>query len=413
MNPASASGGSGPRPRWKTYRDVVATLNARWQRGRYLREALLGEPFEPVRVSLGGPKAADLSQHFSEVIDWADAVHSAAAPHGRVETRTMKTRSIGENEIPVAVWFDSIDQLIAALGVRRELQQAEQLVAATGAALGDEAARWVAQHPHPALGSQPWWPGIIAVTQWIAATDVSGLDLRHVDVGGAGAQYGIDTKFITAHGAIIGSLLDVVLPPERVNPIESEFVARYGFRRPPRYVRFRLLDGAEELPDGISELTLRTDELAAMPLSVEQVFIVENQATYLAFPPVPRSIVIFGGGFGATQLGDIAWLAERRVLYWGDLDLAGFAILDAVRQRLGNVESMLMDRATLSSHLAHVVNDAKAKPAMLTHLTAEESATYRDLVEDRYGASLRLEQERIRFSHVRAALSELRRGDID
>jgi hypothetical protein len=40
----------------------------------------------------------------------------------------------------------------------------------------------------------------------------------------------------------------------------------------------------------------------------------------------------------------------------------------------------------------------------LPHLTEAEAALYRDLVEDRYGHHVRLEQERISYACVLAAL---------
>ena len=40
----------------------------------------------------------------------------------------------------------------------------------------------------------------------------------------------------------------------------------------------------------------------------------------------------------------------------------------------------------------------------LTHLTPEEDELYRDLVEDLYKPSLRLEQERIGFGAIQRAL---------
>jgi hypothetical protein len=40
----------------------------------------------------------------------------------------------------------------------------------------------------------------------------------------------------------------------------------------------------------------------------------------------------------------------------------------------------------------------------LPHLTEAEAALYRDLVEDRYGHHVRLEQERISYGCVLAAL---------
>jgi hypothetical protein len=43
----------------------------------------------------------------------------------------------------------------------------------------------------------------------------------------------------------------------------------------------------------------------------------------------------------------------------------------------------------------------------LPHLTADEAALYRDLVEDVFGPAVRLEQERIGYSRIEAVVSTL------
>ena len=55
-------------------------------------------------------------------------------------------------------------------------------------------------------------------------------------------------------------------------------------------------------------------------------------------------MAIFGAGYGFETLGRTHWLAHCCLHYWGDIDTHGFAILDALRSRFGNVESLLMDR---------------------------------------------------------------------
>jgi hypothetical protein len=45
--------------------------------------------------------------------------------------------------------------------------------------------------------------------------------------------------------------------------------------------------------------------------------------------------------------------------------------------------------------------------AHLPHLTADEAALYRDLVEDVFGPAVRLEQERIGYPMLEAAVSAL------
>ena len=129
-------------------------------------------------------------------------------------------------------------------------------------------------------------------------------------------------------------------------------------------------------------------------------FVVENEVTYLAFPEVPDSIVVFGAGFGLTRLSDPPWLHPKQIAYWGDIDTHGFDILDRLRSRFGTVQSMLMDHA----HPNQWVDEPSPTNRPLPHLSEAEAALYRDLIEARYGPRVRLEQERVRFSLLRQAL---------
>jgi hypothetical protein len=242
------------------------------------------------------------------------------------------------------------------------------------------------------------WPQLVATVRWIVDHDTSRLDVRHLDVPG------VDTKFVERHRKVLGPLLDQVLPPERVDPGAPSFAARYGFRRRPSYLRLRLLAPVPTFPATVTEVQLRVDELAATELPVDTVFIVENQATYLAFPSVPGAVVVFGEGFGTTVLEAVAWLRKKQLVYWGDIDTHGFAILHRLRERVPSVRSLLMDRATLLAHREQIVGEPTPTSASLEFLTSEEQELYRDLIEDRYGPSVRLEQERIRFSLVGQAL---------
>jgi hypothetical protein len=200
----------------------------------------------------------------------------------------------------------------------------------------------------------------------------------------------------------LNDLLELVVEPLAAAP-RSDFAARFGFRKKPDYVRLRMLDGP--LPGGFSELTVRADELAAPP--ARQIIVVENEVTYLALPRVARSVAIFGGGYGVAVLDRLPWLSEADLVYWGDIDTHGLVMLDRVRRRWPHVRSILMDRDTLVAHRIHWVREPMPAREALDALTPEESALYRDLVEDVYGSAVRLEQERVRFSRVKQALSTL------
>ncbi|MGL4340605.1 MAG: Wadjet anti-phage system protein JetD domain-containing protein [Rhodoglobus sp.] len=83
------------------------------------------------------------------------------------------------------------------------------------------------------------------------------------------------------------------------------------------------------------------------------------------------------------------------MVYWGDLDTHGFAILDRVRAHLPAARSVLMDRESLLAHQDRWGREPKPTAALLPRLEPAEAALYEDLVSDRYAPAVRLEQERI------------------
>src|ERR1035441_3595643 len=182
------------------------------------------------------------------------------------------------------------------------------------------------------------WSQLLATVAWIDERQTPGMYLRQVDVPG------VDTKFIERHRAVLTDLLDPQLDVSRIDQEPRDFEGRFRFRRKPAYVRFRcglLRDG------GFTELTVRADELTAPPPGITRAYIVENEVTYLAFPLPADAMVIFGGGYAVDALESLAWLAALDVIYWGDIDTHGFAILNRLRHHVSQARSILMDRATL------------------------------------------------------------------
>ena len=391
-----------PTQSWTRPEDLLVTLRRRWDRGTYLRAHARGEPWTPLLLSIKGPRADDLLRDAPSVIAWTDDVRRAGIDRrGRerfsIEYRTISSRLLGQNAIPARIRLDSLSQLADLLGTTREIDRLDRLLETTRRKL-PAAVAWLADHLLEALTHHDVWDRLLATATWIAEHDASTSDLRHLDV------LGVDTKFVERHRKLLGRLLDEVLPAGRIDPTASDFARRYGFRPRPRYVRLRLLSPLPTLPGQLTELELRASELAQLPLPVSAVFVVENKASYLAFPELSSAIAIFGGGFAVTTLELVPWLAEREVVYWGDIDTHGFAILDRLRERVPSARSILMDRPTLLAHRDQLTDEPSPTSAALSHLTVEEAAMHRDLVEDRYGSSVRLEQERVRFALLRRTL---------
>ena len=394
--------------RWTQPADVLALLRRRWLAGAWLTSMAELEPWEPVAVPLRGPTATDLADRYDDVKAWASGWQRAQKGGLRVETHTVGGRRVGVNELPRRVWLDRPEQAFAALGVQAEAATFLELVRAERER-APKLVDWMLANPHRVLDAAAEWDKLVSIVLWVDshgsepnAVDGSRLYLRQINLPG------VDTKFIEERRGVLGRLLDAQLEPARIDPaaLRSDLAGRYGFRPKPQYLRFRFLAGAVHPAEfgGFSEMTVRLDEMTSRPLPMSRVYVVENEITYLAFPAVDDAVVVFGGGYAVGRLAPLGWLSDRELFYWGDLDTHGFAILNVLRRRFPHTRSLLMDRKTLLDHESQWVREPDPTGERLELLNPAEFDVYQDLVEDSFGAAVRLEQERIRFSAITEAM---------
>jgi len=234
-----------------------------------------------------------------------------------------------------------------------------------------------------------------------------GIYLRQVDVAG------VHSKFIENNRSVLLELLDLALPADALDLTFSgakKFSQRYGFREKPLLVRFRILDRELSIFGGAQEdITLDANTFTRLKLELARVFIVENEINFLAFPDMPRSMVVFGAGYGLDYLARITWMQNLDVLYWGDLDTHGFAILNSARHYLPHVRSILMDRETLLAH-QHVWGIEKDQhgACYLEALSEPDLEMYQALKNGKWGQNIRLEQEHIDWKYVEGILQQIR-----
>jgi hypothetical protein len=101
------------------------------------------------------------------------------------------------------------------------------------------------------------------------------------------------------------------------------------------------------------------------------------------------------------------WLAQRQIIYWGDIDTHGYAILDQLRARLPHVTSLLMDMQTLLAHRGQWSAESKPISRDLQRLDRGEADVYDALRNMALGRNLRLEQEMTGYGWLERRLSEL------
>ena len=250
------------------------------------------------------------------------------------------------------------------------------------------------------------WTRLLDVVDWLEAHPRPGVYIRQMDVPG------VHSKFIETHRGVLTELLDLALPAGVIEASAvgvNQFARRYGFRDKPHRVRFRMLDPVRALFPQVIErdVTLDAASFARLDPAVSNVFITENEINFLALPDVQDSLVIFGAGYGFELIADAAWLSRCRVFYWGDIDTHGFAILDQLRAAFSHVESFLMDRETLLAFPAQWGTEDQPVRSELSRLSVEEQSLFDDLRNNAIANNLRLEQERIGFRYVQAALAKL------
>jgi len=398
---------------WTRPDDLVARVERLWIQGRLLSAApCLNGPLAdenavlrfPLTLRLRRPSPGELGQRFEAIRAWIKAleeVSKAISGAGyEIAWEEINTRQLGRNRLPVSVSLPARADALALIGKTGAAEDFDRIAGRTlkhFPLLRD----WLRRRPLLALEHAADWQRILDCLAWFCAHPRPGIYLRQIDVAG------IDSKFIEARKGLLAELLDIVLPATAIDASISGakgFEARYGLRAKPALVRLRILDPRHAL-GGITDLTVPASEFASLELGAARVFVVENEITGLAFPPVEGSLVVLGLGHAVALIGAARWLADCDLHFCGDLDSHGFAMLDRRRSKFPQCRSLLMDRATLLAHGAMWTIEEAPHVGALDLLPEPEAALYAELRYDRLGRSVRLEQERIGFHWVRRAIA--------
>ena len=431
---------------------------------RYLTTWLAQDDPEqwPISIPLRPPTSTQVHDNPAGAAHWIRTWAQAGSPRlpWRVLWEERHWRGYGKQSVPVRVEVDD------AAGVARlagQLADWQMLSDRTR----DIAARWggaVEPHDPQQAGARTVSAEAVAraleavrhcdaadfdralrVVDWLVANPSSGMLLRQVPVEG------MDTKWLERHQGLVGALLEAA---RRMLALPGG--SETGLKRETRPLDVVILDPALRprsagASTAIRHLRVDPAQLADMwePPAAEPegsahpevVLVCENRQSLLALPDMAGVVALHGGGYAVDVLGQMPWAAALPLIYWGDLDRDGFAILDRLRHHHGCVTSVLMDTATLGRHRALCVSDPHPEPVTLTRLTPAEAETRAALMgsvaadggagvgsgadgrtgggpDDAVGTTpLRLEQERIAWDwaepRIRQAVESARQGRRD
>lgn len=354
----------------------------------FLRSVIERQAFEPI-VIVGNKKPSDDTARFEKELTELIAHSKEKKGYGySIEYQKIKTRKHGEQDIPVSISFLTEQDFLKYIGKEQDTagfrKDVERILSAF-----PELVEWVCRFPNKVLDNHKLWGDLLKVCTYFRGNPKPQLFIRELPIQ-------VDTKFIERNKGIIKELLDIIIA-KSVNPDETRFETHFNLRYDEPVVRFRVLDKAmsQVLFSGIDDLSVPINQFHEVEIPVEVVYIVENKMNMLTFPPIQKSIVVWGHGFGVDLLKDVMWLRSKKILYWGDLDVHGFQILSELRSHFSQVESFLMDRETFDLFYESGFGTETNVEKELC-LTQEEKTMFEYVKENKF----RLEQEKIPQEYV-------------
>lgn len=230
---------------------------------------------------------------------------------------------------------------------------------------------------------------LLQVCDWLVINPDSGLRPRQLPIRG------VDTKWLGTHRGIVTSFVTACTARPGLGLTESTHT-----------IRMRILD-PELHPSGPLDFAATEGTIQALGLKPQVVFLFENLESVLAMPTWPGAVVLHGSGYAVDSVARISWIHDAPIVYWGDLDEAGFGILNRLRSHASEVHTVLMDEETLVGHRDLWGSDSSTQGSRFPRIMISEEAALRRL---RAEGNVRLEQERIPWATALLALQQKARA---
>lgn len=396
-----------------TVEDAVVELRRRCD-AQWLNWAL-GKGTWPLRITLGAPQGAAFD---NDVIGaqvcagaWLSAAKNGSIP-GMVSTRPRRARKLGSHELPTVWTIPCPEDALrvapeAAQCYLRAVQRLQQAVNLDGAV-------WESRDQIPVKAAR-------TITElddrdWETAIEV----VSHLGTGGTGdavmvrqlAIPGMHSKWVEQNAALVGAMIGVPADRSLGDPL-TRLIKHIGLqaKQTPIHVTLACPRLRAEAA-GLQRFDAAVPVLNGSTLRPQVVLIVENlEPGHTLAIDLPGAALVCGLGAAAPILENLRWITSAaEVLYWGDIDRAGLAILASVRRMGVPARSVLMDEATMDAYLdaCHDTDTQMDSHEVPAELSANEAALYRRLnnYQQEHGMDRQLEQEHIPIALARAAIQD-------
>lgn len=308
-----------------------------------------------------------------------------------LEFQRVKTKYLGTQDLPTAIFFESEIDFLKFLGKENEVEFFKESVEKILDAF-PELKEWIIKKPLNVIANQTEWEGILKACKYFKINPKPNLYIRELPIK-------VHTKFLERNQSVIRELLDMLIS-EHINIDEKLFEKRFNLKYAEPQIRFKVLDKeiAQKFFSGIDDLAISVSQFETLNLPIKKVLVVENKTTLyttLTLPKMNDTIAIFGGGYGVFNLKNVEWFNDLELYYWGDIDVQGFEILSQFRSYFPQTQSVLMDKQTFDNFFEGD-QGTPTKISIKLHLTILEQELYNILNKNNW----RLEQEKIPFEYV-------------
>lgn len=306
----------------------------------FLRSLCTDKPFFPLNVFGGGlAKPKDFVADRAAIESLRKQSKEQTGFGYDIAWEDRNFRRFGTQKIPSTVAFTTQEDYIRFLNKLTEVRQFQADYNLIQRQF-PELKSWAQTKPLKIVAHAGEWDGLLKVCAHLQKHGRPDCYLRELPVE-------VDTKFIERKRGVLNELLPIVAL-DCVAPDALTFENRFGFRQKQPLVRFRFLDAGIAKSAGLPfcDFAIPLEEAERLHLSAINIVIVENEMTFLTLPSLPKTVALFGGGDAVSHLCRLSWLANARLVYWGDMDTHGFESLSILRSQHPHTESVMMDNET-------------------------------------------------------------------
>lgn len=358
----------------------------------FLQSLVENIPFS--RIDIRGDKSyskSSLSEFEKEIQQIVSQSKEKKGFGYTLEFQKVKTKYLGIQDLPIAIYFDTEIDFLKFLGKEKEVDLFKSSVEKITNEF-PELKEWIFKNPLRVIANQTEWESIMKVCKYFKQNPKPNLYIRELPIK-------VHTKFVEKNQSVIKELLDILIS-EFINQDEKQFEKRFNLKFAEPQIRFKILDKeiGQKFFSGLDDIAIPVSQFENLNLPIKRAIVLENKTTFytaLTLPQMNRTIALFGSGYSVSNLKNIRWFDNIELLYWGDIDVQGFEILSQFRTYFPKTKSVLMDRQTFDKFF----EDDKGTPTNISiklNLTDEEYQLY-DILKTK---NWRLEQEKIPFDYV-------------